>query len=65
MIIEAKRVTDENEMLAASDEALTQIRERKYAKGIPNGYRTIICCGVAFCEKDCIVKIEVKKITKE
>lgn len=65
MIIEAKRVTDEDDMSAACNEALSQIRERKYAKGIPHGYRTIICCGVAFCEKDCLVKIEVKKITKE
>ena len=65
MIIEAKRVTDENDMAKACDEALTQIQERKYAKGIPHGYRTIICCGLAFCEKDCLVKIDVKKITKE
>ena len=34
-----------------------QIVERKYAKSIPNGYRTILCYGVAFCEKDCLIKL--------
>ena len=57
MIIEAKRVTEPEEMPKACDEAVKQIVERKYAKSIPNGYRTILCYGVAFCEKDCLIKL--------
>ena len=59
MIIEAKRVTKPEDMPKpkACDEAIKQIVERKYAKSIPNGYRTILCYGVAFCEKDCLIKL--------
>ena len=57
MIIQAKRVTESEDMPKACDEAIKQSVERKYAKSIPNGYRTILCYGVAFCEKDCLIKL--------
>ena len=57
LIIEAKRVPDESDLPKAADEALEQIRERQYARSIPKGYREIFCYGVAFYEKDCLVKL--------
>ena len=39
----AKRVTEPEDMPKACDEGIKQITERKYAKSIPNGYRTILC----------------------
>ena len=37
-----KRVTEPEDMPKACDEAIKQIVERRYAKGIPRGYRTIM-----------------------
>ena len=57
LIIEAKRVSDESDLPKAAEEALEQIRKRQYARSIPNGYREILCYGVSFYEKDCLVKL--------
>ena len=57
LIIEAKKAGSEKGMEKACDEALEQIAARKYAQdsGL-RGYKTIICYGVSFFEKEAMVK---------
>lgn len=39
------------------DSALTQIREKQYDRGLEReGYRSVICYGIAFYKKECMVK---------
>lgn len=41
-----------------ADDALAQIEERKYKRGLEdNGYISIGCYGIAFYRKDCRVKV--------
>lgn len=57
IIIELKYAHDGN-LEAACAEALKQIRERKYAEGLKHqGMKDIITYGIAFCEKECMVKV--------
>ena len=55
LIIEAKRSVQEDKMEQDCQEALKQIVDRQYAKGL-RGYRTIQCYGVAFYQKSALVK---------
>ena len=57
IIIEAKKSKKESDMERDCDEALEQIRERKYAEGL-YGYTKILCYGVAFFQKQAKVKLE-------
>lgn len=63
MIIEAKHVTKADRMEAACREAVEQIDDRRYAAEFDKGYRSVICYGIAFYKKECLVEKfdEVKK----
>lgn len=55
VIIEAKRSCHESDMEADCEESLNQISRRKYAQGL-YGYEQIYCYGVAFFQKQAMVK---------
>ena len=56
MIIEAKKADSIDQMDAACDEALKQIVEKGYAKGIEPGYEKTISYGIAFFQKSALIK---------
>ena len=57
VILELKHVKCFPQMEAGCEEALRQIKERKYAEGIlEEGYRDVISYGICFCKKSCLVK---------
>jgi hypothetical protein len=56
-VIEIKRVKNFAEQDAACDKALAQIEEKKYAaEMIRDGYKKVICYGICFCDKFCMIK---------
>lgn len=55
IIIEAKRAESEERMSYWCDAALEQIESKGYAKGL-NGYRKVLRYGIAFFQKDAMVK---------
>ena len=47
-----------NQLDKAADEALAQIEDRGYVKELEDdGYATVYRYGIAFCGKDCMVKL--------
>ncbi len=60
IIIEAKRSGRESDMVKDCDEAIDQIVTEKYADGL-YGYEQILCYGVAFYQKQAMVKLVCKK----
>lgn len=56
VIIEAKKSDSEGQMEHDCREALRQIVDRQYAKGLKN-YKEIRCYGVAFFEKSALVRM--------
>jgi hypothetical protein len=47
---------------AKADEALAQIEERGYARELyDDDYATVHRYGIAFCGKDCLVKLQVQQ----
>ena len=56
IIIEAKRSENEVQMEKDCEKALKQIQDKKYAKAIEKGYKSVMCYGVAFFDKSCLVK---------
>lgn len=65
MIIESKRSMKASLMDKNCDEALAQIKEMEYDKDIPDGYEQLLCVGVSFYKKRCIVKIRAEQIVHE
>ncbi len=57
LIIEIKRSKKESDMEKDCREAIEQISRRNYARTELKGYRTILCYGAAFFEKDCLVAV--------
>ncbi len=56
-VIEIKQVKQFNLRSEACDEALKQIVEKNYAfELLSNGYEKVICYGICFCDKVCMVK---------
>ncbi len=55
IIIEAKKSDYESDMEAECKEAIDQIITKKYAEGLC-GYRQVICYGIAFFQKQAMVK---------
>ncbi len=55
IIIEAKRSGKKSDLDRDCGKALNQIQERRYADGL-YGYEQIICCGIAFFQKEAKVK---------
>lgn len=56
LVIEIKHVGSEEQLPSGCDAAIDQIRKRKYVQGIEKGYRTVMGYGIAFFEKECMVK---------
>lgn len=61
LIIEAKTAKNKSEIEAMKQEAVDQIVRERYWKGL-DGYRTILCYGVCFYQKEAYVK-EMKMST--
>lgn len=60
-VLEFKVADKFNRLDAAADKALEQIAERGYAKELEDdGYATVYRYGIAFCGKDCLVKLQNK-----
>lgn len=55
IVIEAKRSSDAARMAHDCAEALGQTDRRAYARRLP-GYRQVLCYGVAFYQKDALVR---------
>lgn len=55
LIIEIKHSKKESDMEKDCREAIEQIRRKGYARTDLKGYRTVLCYGAAFFEKDCLV----------
>ena len=58
VIFEAKVAKSPEELLAACDAALRQIEARQYAEDFRDEYDEILCYGIAFYKKRCLVKRE-------
>lgn len=58
MVIEIKRTAVPGEMEAGCQKALKQIRNRKYAKELETEYEEILCYGICFYKKRCLVRGE-------
>ena len=56
MIVEAKHVGKAEQLQSGCREAVRQIDDRRYATEFEKGYRTIICYGIAFYQKECLVQ---------
>uniref|UniRef100_UPI002ED2008A PD-(D/E)XK nuclease domain-containing protein n=1 Tax=Bacilliculturomica massiliensis TaxID=1917867 RepID=UPI002ED2008A len=58
VILELKTAKRVQEMEESSEEAVRQIREKKYREGLhAEGYEDVIAYGIAFYRKDCVVKV--------
>lgn len=60
IIIEAKKSERETDLDKDCDEAIDQITTKKYAEGL-YGYEQILCYGVAFYQKQAMVKLRTKE----
>ena len=58
VIFEAKVAKSPEELPAACDAALRQIEARQYAEDFRDEYDEILCYGIAFYKKRCLVKRE-------
>ena len=58
VIFEAKVAKSPEELPAACDVALQQIEARQYAEDFRDEYDEILCYGIAFYKKRCLVKRE-------
>ena len=57
-VLEFKVAEKFNQLDKAADEALAQIEDRGYVKELEDdGYATVYRYGIAFCGKDCVVKL--------
>ncbi len=57
VIIELKRTRSENKLDAIAEKALHQIKVKKYIKGLPKTFTSILVYGIAFWKKECAVKM--------
>ncbi len=52
--------TRSSEQSAACDKALAQIEEKGYARELLHeGYEKVVCYGMCFCDKYCMIKVAV------
>lgn len=57
ILFEAKHAADGTMLERDCDSALSQIMEKQYDRGLEReGYRSVICYGIAFYKKECLVK---------
>ena len=61
VIFEAKVAKSPEELPAACDAALCQIEARQYAEDFRDEYDEILCYGIAFYKKRCLVKMKVPR----
>lgn len=57
-VFEVKNSKTLNDMEDDCEKALEQIRDRNYAESLQDEYEEVICYGVAFYKKRCVVKRE-------
>lgn len=55
IIIETKRARKESQIVMQCESALAQLDKKQYAKGFLKGYQQVICYGICFYEKECLV----------
>ena len=59
VVIEAKVSSSVDRLPGSCEEALQQISQKKYAeKIVADGFKTVICYGIAFYKKECLVMLE-------
>ena len=57
ILFEVKHAAEETMLEKDCDSALAQIKKKQYDRGLEReGYRTVICYGIAFYKKECLVK---------
>lgn len=61
VIIETKYADDYSKLDSRADEALAQIQEKHYRKGMPPQITAIQSYGISFWKKECLVKIQSLK----
>ena len=64
-IFEAKYAKTLDDLEASCDAALQQIEDRQYAKDFADDYDDILCYGIAFYKKRCLVKKNNENHEKE
>ena len=65
IIIELKYAKEYEYLESRAEEALAQIEDKKYAAGLPPNIRTVINYGIAFWKKECCVKTNCRKLTRQ
>lgn len=60
VIFELKRTKKKEEMRTSCEQALKQIEEVGYMKEFIDDYDEIICYGISFYKKTCLVKISLQ-----
>ena len=58
VIFELKRTREEKQLEAVCEQALAQIENMGYADEFADDYNEIICYGISFYKKKCLVKVE-------
>lgn len=59
IVIEFKIAKDIDELENRADDALKQIEEKKYDEELRSeGYKNIVCYGISFYQKDCLIKMK-------
>ena len=61
-VFEAKYVKTPDRMEEACHEALRQIEEKGYAEDFRDSCDQVLCFGIAFYKKRCLVKATVKRL---
>lgn len=56
-IFELKHSNARSDLLKDCDRALKQIQDRKYTVNYEEDYDEILCYGISFCRKSCMVKM--------
>ena len=56
VIIEAKKSDSASQMEKDCEDALKQIRDKKYARGMEPGYEKILCYGISFFQKSAMIR---------
>lgn len=59
IIIEAKRSVREQDLEKDAEKALQQIDLKRYAQQFLKGYQKIVCYGISFFEKECVVRKQI------
>ena len=58
LCIEIKKTDNISQLDKCADEAISQIKDKKYVEGLKaSGYRNIKAYGIAFCDKACCIKL--------